>query len=78
MFQGKLNFIIIIMSSFFLHIQLPLLTGDLIEEQSNLNDVREAVEMSTVTKIGFEPITCETVMHFAPPSELSTSGRLAK
>ena len=29
---------------FLLHIQLPLLTGDLIEEGSNLNDVGETVD----------------------------------
>lgn len=47
MLQGKLNFIILCQFvCVFLHIQLPLLTGDFIEEGSNLNDVRETVEMS--------------------------------
>ena len=47
MLQGKLNLIILCQFvSVFLHIQLPLLTGDFIEEGGNLNDVRETVEMS--------------------------------
>ena len=45
MFQGKLNFIMFC-KFFFLHAQIPLLKGDFVEEGSNLNDVRETVEMS--------------------------------
>ena len=43
--KSKFHYIMSI-CKFLVHIQLPLLTGDLIEEGSNLYNVRETVELS--------------------------------